>query len=165
MKKIKKVEFVFENCETIEIPVGCLYVFSLEDIKERISRKAINLIAASRYTDNCAICISKNANKEYQPFGVEHFDKEFIFDRIRKYNDITYFDITYDNGESETIYVDYKSESEDIGAKNLNMETYINDDGHLFISICDGKSIYDIFDTEDLAKGSMHFFEKFEDKQ
>ena len=86
-----------------------MYVFSLENIKERISRKAINCVAASRYTDSCAICISKNANKEYQPFGVEHFDKEFIFDRIRKYNDITYFDITYDNDESETIYVDYNS--------------------------------------------------------
>ena len=44
------------------------------------------------------------------------------------------------------------------------VETYINDDGHLFISICDSKSIYDIFDTEDLAKGSMKFFEKFEEK-
>lgn len=165
MKKIKKVEFVFENCEVIEIPVNSLFIFSLEDIKERISRKAINMVASTRYTESCAICISKNANKEYQPFGVEHFDKDFIFDRIRRFNDITYFDITYDNGESESIYVSYKSESEDIGAKNLNMETYINDDGHLFITICEGKSIYDIFDIEDLAKGSMHFFEKFEDKQ
>ena len=113
MKKIKKVEFVFENCEVIEIPVGCLYVFSLEDIKERISRKAINLVAESKYTESCAICISKNANKEYQPFGVEHFDKDFIFDRIRRFNDITYFDITYDNDEKESIYVDYNSESDE----------------------------------------------------
>jgi hypothetical protein len=91
-------------------------------------------------------------------------DKDFIFDRIRQFNDITYFDITYDNDEKESIYVDYNSESDEIGAKNKNMETYINDDGHLFISICEGKSIYDIFDTEDLAKGSMKFFEKFEEK-
>ena len=149
MKKIKKVEFVFENCESIEIPVESLFVFSLEDIKERISRKGINLVAASRYTDGCAICISKNANKEYQPFGVEHFDKEFIFDRIRKYNDITYFDITYDNDESETIYVDYNSESDAYPVIDAEYYTVLqSEDKYLEIEINKEQSLVVTFGYE-----------------
>lgn len=163
MKDVKSVDFVFENCEVISFKSGYLYEFSLDDIKESIHRIGINMISHVKSSDCCMIILSKNANVGYKPFGVEDWDEEKIFDRICSHHDITYFTVNYTDGTSENIYIKYKEESESLGAPNVNMDTCINDDGHLFITICPDKKINDLFDSDDLKKGAFSYFEKFED--
>ena len=163
MKDIKSVDFVFENCEVINIKGGYLYEFSLDDIKESIHRIGINMLSCIKSSACCMIIISKNANVGYKPFDVEDWDEVKLFDRICEHHDITYFTLNYTDGTSENIYIKYKEESDSLGAPNVNMDTYINDDGHLFITICEGKYVNDLFATDDLAKGAFSYFEKFED--
>ena len=150
---------VLENCEVIEIEPKYFYDFTLEDIKEKISRKAVNCIGVSKTAYKVLMSINKKADRINKPFGIETPEPDTIFERLKNYNDITGISLTYEDDTEETYYVNYdegKREGE-IGAPNINQDSYINEYGHLFITICSEKKVDDLFPDDELKEDIGHW--------
>ncbi|MBZ9693219.1 hypothetical protein [Clostridium sp. M14] len=146
-KEIKKIEFILENCEVIEFEGKHVGDFDVENIKTNISRIACNSISKHNVCETFAIEISSLANTEIvQPWG----DKIKPFDRLNKYQDITSIEIHYNDNTSDKILVDYCSESENLGANNLNQESYISDLGNLYIIISKNKTLENYWNNSNI---------------
>ena len=159
MKNVKKIEIILENCEVIEFEPKDFYDFILDDIKERVSRKGVNCIGVSKTTTLVKFSINKKADRVNKPFGTEMDDPETVFERLSKYNDITGICLTYSDDTEETYYVDYDEGDKEgmLGAPNINQDTYINEYGHLFITICADKKINDLFEEIELKEDIGHW--------
>lgn len=153
MKEITKVEIVLENCETITIDAKYFSVFKISSIEEKYERLA-NIVAKYKKANCIEFVLHKDANKEYHPFG-NWEDKTTVFARLIRHHDITQLNLFYEDDSIENIIVDYDEEPKKemvLGAENINMDTYYNKKGHLFLSVCKDKKIENLFkgyDKED----------------
>lgn len=150
MKEITKIELVLENCESITIDTKYFSVFKISGIEEKYERLA-NIVAKYKKAHCIEFVLHKDANKEYHPFG-NWEDKTTVFARLIRHHDITQLNLFYEDGKTENIIVDYDEEPGKemvLGAENINMDTYYNKKGHLFLSICKGKTIDNLFDGYD----------------
>lgn len=153
MKEITKVEIVLENCETITIDAKYFSVFKISGIEEKYERLA-NIVAKYKKANCIEFVLHKDANKEYHPFG-NWEDKTTVFARLIRHHDITQLNLFYEDDSIENIIVDYDEEPKKemvLGAENINMDTYYNKKGHLFLSVCKDKKIENLFkgyDKED----------------
>ena len=93
--KIKKLTFVLENCEVIEIDGKYIGAFGVGKIKEYFKRIAINSFDAWKEAGEFWVEIHKDANNlEYKPF--ERLCKCFDICSIEiECSDVEYGDITY----------------------------------------------------------------------
>ena len=159
MKHVKKVELVLENCEVIEFEPKHIYDFELNDIKEKVSRKAVNCIGVSKTANFVKMSIKKEGNRINKPFGIETEEQDTIFERLSLYNDITGICLTYSDDTEETYYVNYDEGDKEgvLGAPNINQDTYINEHGHFFITICPGKKVEDLFKEDELKEDLSHW--------
>lgn len=149
--KIKSIEFIFENTESIVIDSSNIGLFEIDGIKESIGRTALNYISSDKSFNHLAIQLLEDA-----PY-VSYFEEyKSMFERF-KYNDITAVEVYYDNddGESEkkrdVYYVENYKEDDcnSIGASNLNQK-FIVSHGAMYIVISDDKDVYDVFEKEDI---------------
>lgn len=161
MKHIRKIDIILENCECITLDAKYFGEFMLEGINEHIRRIASNSISKSKYANEVAIEIFKEANNvEYSPFGSNKTSK--IFDRLTQYNDITSFRVYYGNEEDikdkkrkkdeekeeyEDIYISWYGDSDN---ENESQISYISSQGNLYIVIAKDKNIDDYFVSEDI---------------
>jgi len=147
MKTIKKVEFIFENCEHFSIDANYFGDFCIENIHENIYRCGLNAIGKFIVADTVVFEIYSEADTLYNCFG-EDRNK---FDRIKSYMDITSLELVYDDGSIETIYVDYEDSIEgQLGTSNTNQKVYKSELGNLYIVIAKDEDIEDFFNKEDI---------------
>lgn len=157
--KIKYIEFIFENCDSIKIEGKYIGYFLVDDLKTSIKRIAINSIKKMDSANIVAIEIHKDTNKERCAFGQNHFEdfKEMTFDRFKKYGDITsiQFELEEDYVEEgrsprREYYDYYVSWTGDNEYVNEAQKTYLSKSGNLYIVIADKKNIEDFFCLEDI---------------
>ena len=149
--KIKSIEFIFENTESIVIDSSNIGLFEIDGIKENIGRTALNYISSDKSFNHLAIQLLEDA-----PY-VSYFEEyKSMFERF-KYNDITAVEVYYDNDDDESekkhdaYYVENYKEDDcnSIGASNLNQK-FIVSHGAMYIVISDDKDVYDVFEKEDI---------------
>lgn len=153
--KLTKINFIFENCDCLEVDGKYIGHFLVDNIKTTIQRIAINSIKELNIADLFVIEIHKNANKERYQFDIVDFKrKQMAFDRLAS-SDITkiVFEIEtqYNNGTSESkkynYYVNWSGESD---YYNESQKAYLSELGNLYIVISKDKTIEDFFNKEDL---------------
>lgn len=168
--KLKYIEFILENCDSIKIEGKYIGNFLVEDIKTSIQRIACNAINRMDTANTFVIEIHKDANKErYQFDQTQREDfKQMTFDRLTSSNDITSIEFELEEAypseqsaapcrEHYHYYVKWEGESD---YTNEAQKTYLSMDGNLYIVIADGKKIEDIFDIneiEDKEYMDFHF--------
>ncbi|MBD5534627.1 MAG: hypothetical protein HDQ99_02995 [Lachnospiraceae bacterium] len=89
--KLKYIEFVFENCDSIKIEGKYIGDFLVDNLETSIKRIACNSIEKIEVANTIAIEIHKDANKERYQFDQDHIEdfKQMTFDRFKEYGDIT----------------------------------------------------------------------------
>lgn len=157
--KLKFIEFVFENCDSIKIEGKYIGDFLIDNLKTSIKRIACNSIEKIDVAKTVAIEIHKDANKERCQFDQDHIEnfKQMTFDRFKAYGDITsiQFELEEDYVEEGQLprrecydyYVDWTGDSE---YTNEAQKTYLSKEGNLYIAIADEKNIEDFFDLEEI---------------
>lgn len=155
--KLKYIEFVFENCDSIKIEGKYIGDFLVDNLKTSIKRIACNSIEKIDVANTVAIEIHKDANKERYQFDQEHIEnfKQMTFDRFKEYGDITSIQFELEENYVEEgqvtcreyydYYVDWTGDSE---YTNEAQKTYLSKEGNLYIVIADGTDIEEFFDLE-----------------
>lgn len=148
MKNIKSIDIVFENCEYININKNDIIWIRLGDIEQEIHRIACNSISKVTFSNEIEIILKKDIKT-----------KDYIFSngyngvkRLFMCNDITSFDIHYDDDSNETIYVDWE---DDIHPECNKNQEIIDNNGYIFITIGNNKSemmknLLEEYNNEDL---------------
>ena len=150
MRNVKSIEFVFENCECLEIEAKYFGGVHLEDIRTSIARIACNSIAKMQTVHSAVFEIFSEANVEYAPFGNQS-DKMVKFDRLAAWDDITQIVVHYEDNQEEVYYVDYDDDGNDgLGAPNKNQKSCISALGNLYLVIEKDKTIGDYFDEDEM---------------
>jgi hypothetical protein len=97
MNNLKSLEFWFENCEGVTIPVECISNLDYKIEDNKITEFKCNII------DNGKTNYSKTwADNDITPLQ-----------RIAKYNDITSIKFTYNDGQSKDYYVLWDSDNDE----------------------------------------------------
>ena len=130
---VESITFVFENCESIEIPIKYIGLFYINDITQSVRRLTLNSVKK--------INVAKELFIEIFSEGDERFNKYCscgCFERIVKYRDIVYVEVNYQDGNVDTIYVDYDGDTQ-----NKNQDDWISNLGNLYVSISRKKLVED----------------------
>ncbi|MDP9675286.1 hypothetical protein J2W97_001269 [Paenibacillus jamilae] len=142
MKKLKEILFGLENCESLSIDAKYIGNFSVTNVRKSIIRHYGDI----RFMDICdtfSIVVNKNANTDYQVFGVEDEGfKQNTFDRLTS-GDIVVIDIVYDDDSKDEVYVHWEGESD---YSNEAQKNYISKLGDLFIVISKEETVESIFE-------------------
>lgn len=165
--RLKYIEFVFENCDSIKIEGKYIGDFLVDNLETSIKRIACNSIDKIDVANTVVIEIHKDANKERYQFDQDHIEnfKQMTFDRFKAYGDITsiQFELEEDYIEEGQVarreyydyYVDWTGDSE---YTNEAQKTYLSKEGNLYIVIADGADIEEFFDLEEIEdKDYMDF--------
>lgn len=166
--KLKKITFVFENCDCITIDGKYVGRFLVDDLHTEFRRVACNSIEKIETVNTFAIEIHKDANKERYQFDQEQIEdfKQTTFDRLKAFNDIVSIDFELEENYVEegqvpcieyyAYYVNWVGESE---YSNEAQTYYISSDGNFYMVVADGKTIEDFFDMEEINDSeSMDFY-------
>lgn len=127
MRKLNKIEFYFENCET-----ASLLAPHVERIYVKGTAKDVEYMAGNlRETLACEsihVKLKKSANELYDSFG--RMSENQLFERIAMYDDIVSVTLSYDDGSSDEIRVPYDGDE-----TNDLQETKTDNEGNLEITI------------------------------
>lgn len=156
--KLKYIEFIFENCDSIIIDGKYIGDFLVDDLNTSIHRTACNSIDKMDVARIIAVEIHKDANRERYQFGhLSPSFKQIMFDRFTNWADITevQFELEEDyiqdgelaKQEYYQFYVDWIGDRDEI---NDSQKTYISKSGNLYVVIADGKKIEDFYDLDDI---------------
>lgn len=130
--KLGAVEFVFENCEVMNIPGKYFSDFYIDNINTYFKRIAANAIEKIDEAGTIVLSIHKDADKEYHSFGLSDY-KMTKFDRILAYNDITFIRFFLD-GKKYFYRIKW---DDDMMSENLNQTSQKSRFGHLYLVISD----------------------------
>ena len=136
---VSRLTIVFENSDEIIIPFSIINQFTLNNLfKEENTEQTKNypVIDDYYYTDDVTFVLNENIT--YLPFKMSYNTPEPIYYRISR-GDIALFDIYFKDGTRSFIYVNYKSEYDALGAKNIYQSSEIID-GKLITTICKAKA-------------------------
>lgn len=147
MDRVQSITFVFENCESLELPIKYFGIVSIDDIQSCIRRIAVNSTKKIQIANDIFLEIFGEANKEFD-WEINYYR----FERIMKYRDIVYLDIKYEDGDVESIYVDYDSTCSE---RNKNQDTWVSQLGNLYISISKRKIVNDHIYEKDANNESL----------
>lgn len=154
--KLKHITFNFENCDSITIDGKYVGGFLVDDIHPYITRVANNAIEKVETANTFAIEIHKNANVERYHHNQTHIEdfKHMTFDRFIAC-DITNIEFVLEDAYPKdawlpcsAYYSYYVTWTGDSDIYNESQVNYISKDGHLYITIADGKSIENFFDLD-----------------
>lgn len=138
---IKELTIAFENCESMTFNGNVIGEFEIRDIQTVIRRIASNSIDKYQIADTVFFELFAEGNTEYDPFGIEK-ERTTAFDRLQKYMDITSIEITYEDGTTDEIYVDYNTNGHcGLGADNVNQTVYLSRLGNIYVLISENKKI------------------------
>lgn len=148
-KKLKQIDIVLENCETIKIPIEQVHHFYANNITNNIGLNEIaETLDTVFYTDELEIVLRQEANVELkQDYENGIFNDCKVFDRLTRYNDITHIDFIFADDTNLYLTVPYEEENPAvIGSPNLCQYSEMNGNGELRINISKSniKQIQDI---------------------
>lgn len=137
-KKLKQIDIVLENCETIKIPieqVHHLYANNItNDIWFDVNNETLDTISR---TDELEIILRQEANVELkQDYENGIFNDCKVFDRLERFNDITHIDLIFTDDTDMYLSVPYEEENPAaLGSPNLCQCSEMNGNGELRINI------------------------------
>ena len=145
---VEKIELVFENCESLVLPIKRIGKFIIDDIHKGINRSTVNSINEWDTADTVFMQIfNRNRTKKLY--------------RICNFQDITAIYLTFDDNDEKCYYVDYDEPEElegQIGAPNENQSTYITDKGDILLTIAKGKTWNDFMSLDEkLDKKDVYY--------
>ena len=94
-KNIKQVTLVLENCESVIVPEECFKEFSF--------KRGENKTDENPYIKSLNCIIKDNGNMKYETTYSENATSPI--ERLRRYNDITWVKIEYEDESSEVLSV------------------------------------------------------------
>ena len=142
MKKIKAIEFGFENCECLTVDSKYIGDFSMEGFETKIMGAGVCTIREYTTCEKINLVIYKDANITVESYG----DKYKVFDRILRWNDITSICLKYEDDIEREIYVPWDEENNNYN--NKAQSSFMSDE-HLYLTINkDCKSVHDIYTDE-----------------
>ena len=142
MKKIKAIEFGFENCECITIDSKYIGDFSMEGFETKIMGAGVCTIREYTTCEKIDLVIYKDANITVESYG----DKYKVFDRILSWNDITSICLKYEDDIEREIYVPWYEEN---NPYNNKAQSSFMSDEHLYLTINkDCQSVHDVYTDE-----------------
>ena len=142
MKKIKAIEFVFENLECLTVDSKYIGDFSMEGFETKIMGAGVCTIREYTTCEKIDLVIYKDANITVESYG----DKYKVFDRILNWNDITGICLKYEDDIEREIYVPWYEENNPYN--NKAQSSFISDE-HLYLTINkDCQSVHDIYTDE-----------------
>lgn len=138
MKKIKAIEFVFENLECLTVDSKYIGDFSMVGFETKIMGAGVCTIREYTTCEKIDLVIYKDANVTVESYG----DKYKVFDRILSWNDITIICLKYEDDIEREIYVPWEGEND---YSNKAQSSFISDE-HLYLTINkDCQSVHDIY--------------------
>ena len=141
MKKIKAIEFVFENLECLTVDSKYIGDFSMEGFETKIMGAGVCSIREYTTCEKIDLVIYKDANITVESYG----DKYKVFDRILSWNDITIICLKYEDDIEREIYVPWEGEND---YSNKAQSSFISDE-HLYLTINkDCQSVHDVYTDE-----------------
>ena len=141
MKKIKAIEFVFENLECLTVDSKYIGDFSMEGFETKIMGAGVCSIREYTTCEKIDLVIYKDANITVESYG----DKYKVFDRILSWNDITSICLKYEDDIEREIYVPWEGEND---YSNKAQSSFISDE-HLYLTINkDCQSVHDVYTDE-----------------
>ena len=141
MKKIKAIEFVFENLECLTVDSKYIGDFSMEGFETKIMGAGVCTIREYTTCEKFDLVIYKDANITVESYG----DKYKVFDRILNWNDITCICLKYEDDIEREIYVPWEGEN---NYSNKAQSSFISDE-HLYLTINkDCQNVHDIYTDE-----------------
>ena len=142
MKKIKAIEFVFENLECLTVDSKYIGDFSMEGFETKIMGAGVCTIREYTTCEKIDLVIYKDANITIESYG----DKYKVFDRILSWNDITIICLKYEDDIEQEIYVPWYEENNPYN--NKAQSSFISDE-HLYLTINkDCQNVHDIYTDE-----------------
>lgn len=138
-KCVEKIDIIFENCETLTIPIERIGKFVMDDFHKSVHRTAVNAINEWEIANTIFIEIynRKRTKKLY---------------RICNYQDITQIWLTFDDLSEKCICVDYQEpdgHEDDLGAPNINQSAYVTDKGDILLTIAKNKTWHDFMNLDE----------------
>ena len=142
MKKIKAIEFVFENLECLTVDSKYIGDFSMEGFETKIMGAGVCTIREYTTCEKIDLVIYKDANIIIESYG----DKYKVFDRILSWNDITSICLKYEDDIEQEIYVPWEGENDYYD--NKAQSSFISDE-HLYLTINKNcQNVHDIYTNE-----------------
>ena len=142
MKRIKAIEFVFENLECLTVDSKYIGDFSMEGFETKIMGAGVCTIREYTTCEKIDLVIYKDANITVESYG----DKYKVFDRILNWNDITSICLKYEDDIEREIYVPWYEENNPYN--NKAQSSFISDE-HLYLTINkDCQNVHDIYTDE-----------------
>ena len=142
MKKIKAIEFVFENLECLTVDSKYIGDFSMEGFETKIMGAGVCSIREYTTCEKIDLVIYKDANITVESYG----DKYKVFDRILSWNDITIICLKYEDDIEQEIYVPWDNENDYYD--NKAQSSFISDE-HLYLTRNkDCQNVHDIYTDE-----------------
>lgn len=147
---LKSIMFTFENCDQITVDGKYIGEFFVSDIRTSIERIACNSIEKITRANIISMEIHKDANQIRYPFDQKSGETENVFDRFKKWSDITSisFDLVEDAFEDRPAE-HFEFRTNWVGSDdtcNQAQTTYISELGNLYLVIAKGQGIEDFFD-------------------
>lgn len=139
MNNVKSITFVFENCESIDFDMKYVGLFWINEITHNIRRVTLNSVKKIDEAKELFIEIFKEGDEEYNRYCTRG-----KFERLMYYRDIVFIEVKYDDGNSDTIYVDYDGDMQ-----NNNQDNWLSDLGNLYISVSKKKQVDDFIREHD----------------
>ena len=142
MKKIKAIEFVFENLECLTVDSKYIGDFLMEGFETKIMGAGVCTIREYTTCEKIDLVIYKDANITVESYG----DKYKVFDRILSWNDITSICLKYEDDIEQEIYVPWYEEN---NPYNNKAQSSFMSDEHLYLTINkDCQSVHDVYTDE-----------------
>ena len=125
-----KLEIAFENVEVVEIPAKFISALNMHGVKDfrNSYQNSDEGLAMFRGTsaEKIYLQIDRSAKEKF----FSDCDNE-LFARIKRYQDITSFELTYSDGFKEEIYTAWDGSDE----KNNLQKNSFDDEGNLIVEI------------------------------
>ena len=132
MDHLRGLDIVFENCEVAHLDKDDIKSFFIGKIYEKKYHTPGGGVAIDYYTDKAKLEIFSSADdKRVSLMGVGNSTN--LFERICKYSDIVGFDVLYDSGSHQLVYIPYEeSDVRVIGSPNIYQRnrTIVNSKGN-----------------------------------
>ena len=159
MRGIKSVEFVFENVTSLTIDAKYFDDIEIGEFERHVCRVASNSVSSYTVAKKMLFSIFAEADGDFFCYGQNEGKK---FERILAWDDITSIEITYDDGEVETIYTDYDEwlYEGQLGANNVNQTSMLSELGNLYICIWAGHRVKEVFPHHAICDVEENEFKK-----
>lgn len=145
MNDIVNIELVFENLESMKIPIKCFEYFHVSDLNEEINKVTTNCMLKQKIAGTIAFKLSSNLSEViFEPLSeIGKEEKINIVDRLIVYSDISSIYFEYTDGKIETVYPLWSMDSE---YSNTYQKSYLSKNNELFVVIHEVKEPSDFFE-------------------